>query len=186
MRSIESLPRPTVLPALKTDAVLVHIALLALASFLLPAASHALGLPVRQILPMHWPVILAGLCYGWRSGLVIGLLAPLASFLVSGMPLPHILPAMTVELAAYGFVAGAAREYLRWNWFAAAAASLIIGRVVFLAYVFTFRSVPQPFGEYVVAAMLPGIPAAIAQFVILSLAAWWWFNKRSGNGKNSA
>ena len=185
MKSAETLRQPTVLPALRTDAVLIHVALLALASFLLPAAAHTLGLPVRQILPTHWPVILAGLCYGWRSGALIGLLAPFASYLISGMPLPHILPAMTVELAVYGFVAGFAREYLRWNWFAAAAASLIVGRIFFLAFVLTFRSVPQPFGEYVAAAMVPGIPAAIAQFLILSAASWWWLNKRRGGNQRS-
>ncbi|QYO65937.1 ECF transporter S component [Leptolyngbya sp. 7M] len=172
-----------VLPTISASSAVVHIALLALASFLLPAASHILGLPVRSILPMHWPVILAGLCYGWRSGLVIGLLAPVTSYLISGMPLPHILPAMTVELAAYGFAAGFAREIFKLNWFLAAAISLVIGRLVFLSYVFLFRSVEQPFGEYIAAAMAPGIPAAIAQFLILSIIAWWWVSRNTSGSK---
>ncbi len=95
------------------------------------------------------------------------------------MPPAYILPAMTVELAVYGFAAGFVREHLRWNWFAASAASLIAGRVLFLTYVFTFGSVQQPFGDYVATAMVPGIPAAIAQLLILSLIAWWWVNKRN-------
>ncbi len=166
-----------VLPAFNLNALVVQIALLAAAAILLPAAAHATGLPVRWLLPMHWPVILAGLCYGWRSGAAIGLLAPFASFLISGMPLPHILPAMTVELAAYGLIAGFARQGLHLNWFLSSAAALIGGRIVFLAYVLAFRSVSQPFGDYLVAAMLPGIPAAIAQLILLSLAAKWWVGR---------
>lgn len=171
-------PRPYVLPALDPGALAVQIVFLASASYLLPSIAHATGLPVRWLLPMHWPVILAGLCYGWRSGVVIGLLAPFSSFLISGMPLPHILPAMTVELAAYGLLAGLGRQSLHLNWFLASAVSLIGGRVVFLLTVLILGSVTQPFAEYVVAAMLPGIPAAIAQLVVLSLLARWWVNTR--------
>jgi niacin transporter len=170
-------PKSYVLSAFSVNALIVQVLLLAAASFLLPAAAHASGLPVRWLLPMHWPVILAGLCYGWRSGAAIGLLAPFASFLISGMPLPHILPAMTVELAAYGFLAGFARQTLHANWFLASAISLIGGRILFLAVVLTLGSVSQPFTEYLVAAMLPGIPAGIAQLVVLSLLAKWWVGR---------
>lgn len=160
------------LPALGVKAFSIQLLLLFAASFLLPAVAHATGLPVRMLLPMHWPVIFAGLCYGWRSGAIVGLSAPILSFLISGMPLPHILPSMTIELAAYGFLAGFARENLRLNWFAATAISLIGGRMVFLIIVFSTRAVPEPFFDYLRIAMMPGIWAAIAQLVLLSLGAW--------------
>lgn len=165
------------LPALGVTAVSIQFLLLFAAAFVLPAAAHASGLPVRMLLPMHWPVILAGLCYGWRSGAITGLSAPILSFLISGMPLPHILPSMTVELAAYGFLAGFAREYLKLNWFAASAVSLIGGRIVFLAMVLATRAVPEPFLEYLRVAMLPGIWAALAQLILLSLGARWWVGR---------
>src|SRR5690349_24292031 len=95
-------PRRATLPDSGFLALTIQILLLALAAVVLPATAHAIGLPVRSILPMHWPVLLAGLIFGWRAGLGIGVLAPLASFLVSGMPVPHILPSMTLELGAYG------------------------------------------------------------------------------------
>jgi ECF transporter, substrate-specific component len=179
-----ALPRPgiTVLPAFEIKAVSIQILLLAAASFLLPAAAHASGLPVRMLLPMHWPVILAGLCYGWRSGALIGLAAPALSFVISGMPLPHILPAMTVELAAYGFLAGFARQNLRLGWFASSAASLGGGRLVFLGVVLATGAVPSPFWTYVTAAMLPGIPAAIAQLLVLSPAARFWVERGHAEG----
>lgn len=173
--------RPTVLPAFTVNAVLVQIVLLASAALLLPAAAHLTGLPVRQLLPMHWPALFVGLCYGWRSGAVIGLLAPITSFLISGMPPAFMLPAMTVELAAYGFLAGFSREYLRLNYFLSMAVALVGGRIVFLGIALAFGSIVQPFYEYLMAAMLPGLPAAIAQLILLSLAARLWV----GNGRSS-
>ena len=58
---------------------------LAAAAIALPAACHLLNAPVRALLPMHWPVLLAGLVFGWRGGLAVGLLVPLSSFALSGM-----------------------------------------------------------------------------------------------------
>ncbi len=180
MKQTDTLRHPAaVLPAFGVSAIAVQIGLLAAAAFVLPAAAHLVGLPTRALLPMHWPVVLAGLCYGWRSGALIGLLAPFTSFLLSGMPPPHILPAMTIELAAYGFLAGFARQNLRLGWLASSAVSLIGGRVVFLAVVLMLGSISIPFADYLVAAMLPGIPVAVAQLLILSLAARWWVGTRS-------
>ena len=166
-----------VLPALEKKAIAVQIAFLASAAFLLPALAHATGLPTRVLLPMHWPVILAGLCYGWRSGLAIGIAAPSLSFLLSGMPPVVVLPAMTVELAAYGLLAGLARQNLGLNTFASAAISLIGGRIIFLATVFALGNVSTSFAAYLQTSMLPGIPAAIAQFILLSFAAKWWVGR---------
>ncbi|RLB05283.1 MAG: hypothetical protein DRG50_07465, partial [Deltaproteobacteria bacterium] len=98
--------------------------LLVAAAMLLPVVAHLSGAPVRILLPMHWPVILAGLVYGWRGGALIGLVAPTVSFLFSGLPLPRILPAMTIELFTYGFFTGLFRERFRWNPCASVAVAL--------------------------------------------------------------
>lgn len=166
-----------VLPALEKRAIAVQVAFLASAAFLLPALAHATGLPTRVLLPMHWPVVLAGLCYGWRSGLLIGLAAPSLSFLLSGMPPVFVLPAMTVELAAYGLLSGLARQNFGLNTFASSAISLIGGRIVFLAAIFAIGSVSSTLTTYLQTSMLPGVPAAIAQLVLLSLAAKWWVGR---------
>ena len=84
---------------------------------------------------------------------------------------------MTVELAAYGLLAGLARQTFGLNTFASSAISLIGGRVVFLTTIFAIGSVSTTFATYLQTSMLPGIPAAIAQFVLLSLAANWWVGR---------
>jgi hypothetical protein len=153
--------------------------LLVAASVLLPAAAHLAGLPVRLLLPMHWPVILVGLVYGWRSGAIVGLAAPGLSYVISGMPYPAVLPAMTVELAAYGLLAGIFREGLRCNQFLATGLAVIGGRLVFLLVaVATGASGPSVL-EYVGVALVPGFAAALTQVLVLPLVARWWVQRGS-------
>ncbi len=168
------------LPAWRLRALSIQGLLLVSAALLLPAAAHLTGLPVQILLPMHWPVILVGLCYGWRSGAVVGLASPGVSFLFSGMPLPAILPAMTLELAAYGFFAGFFRESLRRSALLSTALSLVGGRVVFVALAVATGAATAPFSDYLNAALLPGLWSAIGQFLLLPLAAGWWVRREQG------
>lgn len=60
-----------------------------------------------MLLPMHIPVFLCGLICGWKHGAAIGLLLPPMRYLLFGMP--ALFPtgaAMSIELAAYGLIAG--------------------------------------------------------------------------------
>ena len=59
---------------------------------------------------MHVFVIIAGLLFGWRAGLIVGFCTPLVSYIISGMPVAPILPQIIIELSAYGFTAGILRE----------------------------------------------------------------------------
>ncbi len=170
--------RSLTLPAWEVKAVTLQFLLLLSASYVLPAIAHATGLPVRMFLPMHWPVILAGLCYGWRSGVVIGLSAPAVSYMMSGMPPVFMLPAMTLELGVYGFAAGFAREMLKLGWFMSTLLSLLVGRVLFVGYVFASGAVSQTFIAYMQAAMLPGLVGAAGQLIALPLIARRWVGRK--------
>jgi niacin transporter len=152
-------------------------ALLICAAVVLPVAAHLSGAPVRILLPMHWPVILAGLVYGWRSGALIGFLAPIVSYLLSGFPLPHILPSMTLELLTYGLGAGVLREVLHLNPFISAAIALLLGRIVFILSVLLSGAVAANQLEYFQAALLPGLVAAVCQIALLPLLAEWWIRQ---------
>jgi len=171
-------PRLT-LPGLGVRALSAQGLLLAAAGFLLPAAAHATGLPVRVLLPMHWPAPLVGLCYGWRSGALAGFAAPGLSFVLSGMPYPPMLPPMTLELAAYGFLAGFFRERLRWSAAWATALALAGGRLLFLALVVVTGATGGALAPYLKAAMLPGLAAGLAQVLLLPSIARWWVARES-------
>ncbi|MFA7118480.1 MAG: ECF transporter S component, partial [Sphaerochaetaceae bacterium] len=71
----------------------------------LPMAFHSVKNAGSIFCPMHIPVLLCGLVDGWAFGLLCGLVTPLLSSLLTGMPPMAYLPAMMIELAVYGLEA---------------------------------------------------------------------------------
>lgn len=171
---------PVSLPAAAPRALTVQAVLLLAAALVLPALAHLTGLPVRTLLPMHWPVLLAGLCYGWRSGLLVGAAAPAVSFMLSGMPPPVVLPSMTLELAAYGLLAGAVREGLHRGPIEATLAAVIGGRLAFVGMMLATGTIVGPLAGYLGNALVPGVPAALAQVALLPPIAAWWVRREQG------
>jgi hypothetical protein len=149
--------------------------LLVAAAIGLPALSHALSLGSSTALPMHWPVLLAGLCYGARAGALLGVLAPVASFALSGMPPAAMLPGMTAELAIYGSVAGllTATGYPRRA--LATLAAVLLGRLIFVG-VTAFGGTPV---SQAVSLLAPGSLAALLQVLLLPALAEWWISRES-------
>ena len=79
----------------------------------LPMAFHVIPNAGSVMLPMHIPVLLCGLVCGWQYGLLCGVLGPLVSSLVTGMPPAAILPGMMVECGMYGCVGGLMMERVK-------------------------------------------------------------------------
>lgn len=77
--------------------------------YVLPLAFHALGLGV-VFSPMHIPVLLCGLLCGGVYGFLCGLVGPVISSLLSGMPGAAQLVYMIPELCVYGLVCGLLRK----------------------------------------------------------------------------
>ena len=105
-----SLPKASVQVAACACAVVGAVAV----PQLFHAAGALLGVGTglgETFLPMHLPVLLVGFLAGPWAGLVAGILGPLASYALSGMPVAAMLPFMMVELAGYGLVAGLARSW---------------------------------------------------------------------------
>ena len=99
----------------KKSALYKAIALFAAiaASVILPQIFHAIGAisgtgakVASAFLPMHIPVILAGFIGGPAIGVIAGILSPLTSFAISGLPTAALLPFMVIELGVYGLVSG--------------------------------------------------------------------------------
>ena len=102
-------PFPLVLKYNNVRSYVLTAAFVSLA-VLVPWVFHQFHLAGPTFLPMHIFVLMAGLLFGWRAGLAVGLLTPLASYAVSGMPVLTILPQILIELSAYGLIAGILRE----------------------------------------------------------------------------
>ncbi len=167
------------LPAAAPRALTVQALLVVAAAWVLPAVAHLTGLPVGVLLPMHWPVLLAGLCYGWRSGLVVGASAPLVSYLLSGMPPPPMLPPMVAELAVYGGVAGLLREQWGRSRVEAMLGAVVAGRAAFVGVKLAGGAIALPLAEYLRLSLLPGVPAMVAQVLMLPVLAAWWVRREA-------
>ena len=104
----------------------------------LPQVFHLLGAVTGTgtalgiaLLPMHLPVIFVGLIAGTVAGAAAGALSPVASMLISGMPVMARLPLMIAELFAYGLVAGLLRSS-RMPTILKVLIAQIAGRIVYL------------------------------------------------------
>ena len=149
-------------------AILGQVCFLTVA-LVLPTITHRLGLNYLVAQPMHWMILFAGLTYGPISGLIIGVSIPIVSFLISGMPIPAMLPLMIPELAVYGFVTGLLKQKIAA--FGAVAVSLLAGRIVYLALIAMLGRINGSVFEYIQNTWTPGLVAIILQIALLPILA---------------
>lgn len=146
-------------------------ALLLAAGILLPQVFHMIGGQAMGgiLLPMHLPVFIAGLLLGPFYGCAIGIITPLISFFVTGMPPAGKLPFMLIELLTYGLVSGLLRSR-KINLYVSLILAQIAGRVanalalVFATYVLQLN---VPAVITVGTAVVTGIPGLILQLVLV-------------------
>ena len=101
----------------------------------LPIAFHSIPDGGSIFLPMHIPVLICGMLCGWPYGLVCGLMGPLLSSAITGMPPAAMLPAMMVECGTYGMVSGLMLKFVRTgktygDLYIALVTAMIAGRVL--------------------------------------------------------
>lgn len=146
-------------------------ALLLAAGILLPQVFHMIGGQAMGgiLLPMHLPVFIAGLLLGPFYGCAIGIITPLISFFVTGMPPAGKLPFMLIELLTYGLVSGLLRSR-KINLYVSLILAQIAGRIanalalVFATYVLQLN---VPAVITVGTAVVTGIPGLILQLVLV-------------------
>ena len=139
----------------------------------LPVAFHSVANAGSIFLPMHIPVLLCGLICGWPYGLACGVLTPLLSSLITGMPPMAFLPSMLCELAVYGFVSGLLMRYVKTgkllaDLYISLVGAMLLGRLVLgLLNAVLFRA-----GEYSVAlwttsAFVTALPGIVIQLAVI-------------------
>ena len=139
----------------------------------LPVAFHSVANAGSIFLPMHIPVLLCGLICGWPYGLACGVLAPLLSSLITGMPPMAFLPSMLCELAVYGFVSGLLMRYVKTgkllaDLYLSLVGAMLLGRLVLgLLNAVLFHA-----GEYSVAlwttsAFVTALPGIVIQLAVI-------------------
>ena len=136
----------------------------------LPILVH-MGGAGPALLPMHIPVLLCGLLFGWQYGAVCGFIVPPLSSLLTGMP--PLFPtgaAMMLELCAYGILTGVFYRKLRWRIYPALIGAMLGGRVVSGAANAAFLGMagrPYGFSAFLSGAFVTSLPGIVIQLAIL-------------------
>lgn len=152
------------------------------AAVAMPQIFHIIGIVSGQgtavgetFLPMQLPILLVGLLAGPYIGAAAGLLAPLVSFALSGMPGAGMLPFMMLELFIYGLCAGLLREVQLPVIFKVMLAQLS-GRgaraiaILLAVYVFGSEAVSV---SVIWNSIVTGIPGILLQWSLLPLIVFW-------------
>lgn len=157
----------------KTKELVLSGLLIAL-GLVLPMAFHLFKAGGPVFLPMHIPVLLGGMILSPIFALLVGVLTPIVSNLLTSMPpLMPMLPIMIVELGLYGLVASILRKKLNLNVFISLIISMIIGRIGagLVVYVMTSVFAVQfaPPIAFVIGGISKGIPGIIIQLIFIPI-----------------
>lgn len=150
---------------------------------ILPSIFHMFHLGGPIFLPMHIPVIMCGFLVGRKYGLMCGIIVPLLSSVLTGMPpLFPIAITMSLELGTYGYVSGLLSNKV--NPYIALIGAQIIGRIVGAMSNFIILGLAaKPFvlSTYLTGVFVTALPGILLQ--LLLIPAGMMLLKKAGVGK---
>ncbi len=134
-----------------------------------PVIFHAVGLG-SAFLPMLYPIIAAGFLVALPAALVVGIMSPLVSALITGMPpfYPPIVVIMMCEGAVLTALPALLYQRLKRNAWVTTLVTMAIDRLVLLALVFFFAAwLDLPSGVLSASVLINGIPGTVLILVLI-------------------
>ena len=150
---------------------LVLAGLLGAVGIILPfVTAHGFAIPGTVLLPMHLPVFLIGFLCGPMYGAAGGVIIPVVSSMLTGMPsFFPMMPIMAGELFTYGLVSGLLYKKKNLSLYVSLIVAMICGRIVygliFAALLFANNGVLRALS--VAAAFVQGLPGVALQLVLI-------------------
>ncbi len=133
------------------------------------------GQPILRLFsPMHFPVLIAGLAVSPLSGFLCGLITPVLSYLINGLP-PTGPLAMMCELAAYGLVTGLCMQKLHTKnsllkIYISLIVAMLVGRVVGgLVTGFILNSGNYSISLWITAYFVSTLPAIASDLILIPM-----------------
>jgi hypothetical protein len=146
---------------------------LIVASILLPQVFHSFGMAGPIFLPMHIPVLLTGYLLGPKCGIVAGMLSPIISTYLTGMPAQFpMMPIMVFELGTYGFVSGLLSKHTKLPSLVNLFITMIAGRISYAIIYTAIKTFLLPtISENISAwgAFVTGLPGIAIQLIVVTL-----------------
>ena len=142
--------------------------------YVLPIAFHGIGLG-GALSPMHIPVLLCGIVCGGGSGFLCGIIGPVVSSLLSGMPPLLMLIRMIPELCIYGLAGGLVMKRIHTGSMGADVyisliVSMIAGRIaggIASAVFFTVTSGVYSISLWATSYIVESVPGIIAHLILV-------------------
>lgn len=136
---------------------------------LIPILFHAIGLG-SMMLPMFWPITVGAFFLAVPYAAAVGVLTPVLSALMTGMPPPPILYKMIFELVFLGISISFGYRKTRLGIFWLVLAGMLISRIMALlgsAAIAPLLGLPPEF--YALISLLKGTPGMIVIVVLMPL-----------------
>lgn len=155
--------RPLISPDTVMGSILLVLALV------FPLLFHVVHLG-STFLPMFFPIALAGFLISPGIAALVGLMAPLLSSILTGMPplYPPIAPLMAVEGLVLAAAIGLARKKFNWGVYPSLIVGIVLQRSVMAIAVFFVAPLFRLPGDIFTAGMLiSGIPGIILQLIAI-------------------
>lgn len=150
---------------------LVLTGLLLALGLVLPNIFHLFGGTGPVFLPMHIPVLIGGFVLPPYLALLLGIVTPLVSSVLTGMPVMFPMGViMLFELGVYGTAASLANRKLRLSSIPSLIIAMIAGRVAAGIVVFVLSSsfgVQMDAITYVKGAIVTGLPGIAIQIIFI-------------------
>ena len=138
----------------------------------LPMAFHMIPNAGSVMLPMHIPVLLCGLVCGWQYGLLCGVLGPLVSSILTGMPPAAVLPGMMGECGVYGLIGGLLMTWIHTgglyrDLYICLPIAMLAGRVISGIVKALILTPGLSFTAWVTASFVTAFPGIMIQLIFL-------------------
>ncbi|HKL99818.1 MAG TPA: ECF transporter S component [Mobilitalea sp.] len=155
---------------------MLQVSLLLAIGMILPFFTAQVPSVGSKLLPMHIPVLLAGIICGWQYGLFIGFVLPLLRSTIFGMPpLFPIAIAMAFEMAMYGAVIGILYRIFPKKSiyiYISLIISMIAGRIVWGSvsmFLFGLNGSTFTWKLFVAGALVNALPGILIQIIIIPI-----------------
>ncbi len=154
-----------------TTKELVLSGLLLASGIIVPMIFHMFGMTGPIVLPMHIPVLIGGFLLPPQLALVLGIITPIASGILTGMPVMFPMAIiMAFELAVYGLTASLSTRKFKLPIIPSLIISMIAGRIAagltVAVLVRMFAVKMDPF-LFVKSAIITGLPGIIIQLIFI-------------------
>lgn len=147
-------------------------ALFIAAGVIFPQFFHLIGLG-PMFLPMFLPVAVGAGILPLKYALTLGLITPLTSFLLSGMPpiMPPVLPVLMTELAVISLILSIGVYRLQMNVWLILILAVLADRLVLFAFVTLLAPLfGWDFPLFKIALLISGIPGIVLLFAVVPVS----------------